>query len=116
MKRRPPWRYLMDSKPFHLAWFPNFVVDDWAGTWRKGGKDFSGDFYVEMAKDLERAGFDYVIIEDKLMVSTAFGATMEADLKHGVNPKHDPVPLAVPMAQATSRLGGVPTTSSQLVP
>ena len=32
---------------------------------------------------------------DKLMVSTAYGGTMQHDLKHGVNPKHDPVPLAV---------------------
>jgi FMN-dependent oxidoreductase (nitrilotriacetate monooxygenase family) len=101
---------------FHLAWFLNFVTDDWAGTWGAGGRDMSGDFYVEMAKDLERACFDYVIIEDKLMVSTAWGGTMEADLKHGVNPKHDPVPLAVLMAQATSRLGVVPTMSTSFYP
>lgn len=63
-------------------------------------------------KDLERAKFDYVIIEDKLMVSTAYGGTMQADLKHGVNPKHDPVPLAVLMANATSKLGVVPTMST----
>ena len=81
----------------------------WAGTgnWGDGGKDWTGDFYVEMAQHLERACFDYVIMEDKLMVSTAYGGTMQADLKHGVNPKHDPVPLAVLMAQATSRLGRV---------
>jgi FMN-dependent oxidoreductase (nitrilotriacetate monooxygenase family) len=50
------------------------------------------------------------------MVSTAWGGTMEADLKHGVNPKHDPVPLAVLMAQATSRLGVVPTMSTSFYP
>ena len=82
---------------FHLGWFLNFVADEWNGNWGDGGRDFTGDFYVEMAKDLERAKFDYVLIEDKLMVSTAFGGTMEHDLKHGVNPKHDPVPLAVLM-------------------
>jgi FMN-dependent oxidoreductase (nitrilotriacetate monooxygenase family) len=101
---------------FHLAWFLNFVTDDWSGTWGAGGRDMSGDFYVEMAKDLERACFDYVIIEDKLMVSTAWGGTMEKDLQHGVNPKHDPVPLAVLMAQATSRLGVVPTMSTSFYP
>jgi FMN-dependent oxidoreductase (nitrilotriacetate monooxygenase family) len=41
---------------------------------------------------------------------------MEADLRHGVNPKHDPVPLAVLMAQATSRLGVVPTMSTSFYP
>ena len=92
-------------RPFHLGWFLNFITDDWDGMWGDGGKDWSGDFYIEMARDLERAGFDYVLLEDKLMVSTAFGGTMEADLKNAVNPKHDPVPLAVLMAQATSRLG-----------
>jgi len=69
-----------------------------------------------MAKDLERAKFDYVLIEDKLMVSTAYGGTMEHDLKHGVNPKHDPVPLAVLMANATARLGVVPTMSTSFYP
>jgi FMN-dependent oxidoreductase (nitrilotriacetate monooxygenase family) len=106
----------MPAKPFHLAWFLNFVTDDWNGTWGDGGQDWTGDFYVEMARDLERACFDYVILEDKLMVSTAYGGTMEADLKHGVNPKHDPVPLAVLMAQATSRLGLVPTMSTSFYP
>ncbi|MGE2715750.1 NtaA/DmoA family FMN-dependent monooxygenase [Mycolicibacterium litorale] len=101
---------------FHLAWFLNFVADEWNGPWGDGGRDFTGDFYVEMARDLERAKFDYVLIEDKLMVSTAYGGTMEYDLKHGVNPKHDPVPLAVLMANATSRLGVVPTMSTSFYP
>jgi FMN-dependent oxidoreductase (nitrilotriacetate monooxygenase family) len=104
------------AKPMHLAWFLNFVVDEWQGNWGDGAKDWTGDFYVEMARDLERACFDYVIYEDKLMVSTAYGGTMEADLKHGVNPKHDPVPLAVLAAQATTRLGIVPTMSTSFYP
>jgi FMN-dependent oxidoreductase (nitrilotriacetate monooxygenase family) len=106
----------MAADKFHLAWFLNFVTDDWDGTWGDGGKDWSGDFYVEMARDLERACFDYVILEDKLMVSTAYGGTMEADLRNAVNPKHDPVPLAVLMANATSRLGVVPTMSTSFYP
>ena len=101
---------------FHLGWFLNFVADEWNGNWGDGGRDFTGDFYVDMARDLERAKFDYVLIEDKLMVSTAFGGTMEHDLKHGVNPKHDPVPLAVLMANATTRLGVVPTMSTSFYP
>ena len=106
----------MTARKFHLGWFLNFITDDWDGMWGDGGKDWSGDFYIEMARDLERAGFDYVLLEDKLMVSTAFGGTMEADLKNGVNPKHDPVPLAVLMAQATSHLGVVPTMSTSFYP
>lgn len=101
---------------FHLGWFLNFVADEWNGNWGDGGRDFTGEFYVEMARDLERARFDYVLIEDKLMVSTAYGGTMQHDLKHGVNPKHDPVPLAVLMANATTRLGVIPTMSTSFYP
>jgi FMN-dependent oxidoreductase (nitrilotriacetate monooxygenase family) len=101
---------------FHLAWFMNFVTDEWRGPWGDGGNDWSGDFYVEMAQALERARFDYMIIEDKLMVSDAYGGTMEADLRHGVNPKHDPVPLAVLIAAATKRLGVTATMSTSFYP
>jgi FMN-dependent oxidoreductase (nitrilotriacetate monooxygenase family) len=94
----------------------NFVTDEWRGPWGDGGDDWSGDFYVEMARALERARFDYMIIEDKLMVSDAYGGTMEADLRHGVNPKHDPVPLAVLVAAATTRLGVVATMSTSFYP
>ena len=101
---------------FHLAWFLNYVADEWNGTWGDGAKDFTGDFYVEMAQSLERACFDYILIEDKLMVSTAYDGTMKYDLKHGVNPKFDPVPLAVAMLLATKRLGVCATMSSSFYP
>lgn len=101
---------------FHLGWFLNFVADEWKGPWGDGGRDFTGDFYVEVAKSLERAKFDFILIEDKLMVSTAYGGTMEYDLKHGVNPKHDPVPLAVLIAAATQRIGVIPTMSTSFYP
>ncbi|MET0701241.1 MAG: NtaA/DmoA family FMN-dependent monooxygenase [Mycobacterium sp.] len=101
---------------FHLGWFLNFVADEWNGNWGDGGRDFTGDFYVEVARNLERAKFDYILIEDKLMVSTAYGGTMENDLKHGVNPKHDPLPLAVLIAAATKHIGVVPTMSTSFYP
>jgi FMN-dependent oxidoreductase (nitrilotriacetate monooxygenase family) len=101
---------------FHLGWFMNFVADDWRGPWGSGGRDWSGAFYVDMARSLQRACFDYMIIEDKLMVSDAYGATMAADLKHGINPKHDPVPLAVLVAQATRHLGVIATMSTSFYP
>ncbi|MGE2834032.1 hypothetical protein [Mycobacterium sp. SMC-4] len=39
------------SGKFHLAWFLNFVADEWNGPWGDGGRDLTGDFYVEMARD-----------------------------------------------------------------
>jgi FMN-dependent oxidoreductase (nitrilotriacetate monooxygenase family) len=106
----------MASDMFHLAWFLNFVADDWVGTWGAGGDSWDGTFYIEVAKDLERAGFDYVILEDKLMVADAYGGSMEHELKQGIAPKHDPVPLATLMAHETSRLGVVATMSTSFYP
>lgn len=104
------------ATPFHLAWFCNFVADDWLGPWGSGGTPWTGDFYVDMAKQLERACFDYMILEDKLHVSDAYGGSMAADLKHGIVPKHDPAPLATLLAGATSRLGVVATMSTSFYP
>ena len=63
----------MPAARFHLGWFLNFVPDAWNETWGAGGEPWDGRFYLEMAQALERACFDYVIIEDKLMVSDAYG-------------------------------------------
>src|SRR3954454_17592510 len=104
--------HALPDNRFHLAWFLNFVADAWNDPWGSDGMPWTGDFYIEMAQDLERAGFDYVILEDKLMVADAFGADMAADLKHGIAPKHDPAPLATLLAYTTSRLGIVPTMST----
>jgi long-chain alkane monooxygenase len=101
------------SKRFHLAWFTNFTVGNWDGTFSHGGSPWDGRFFVDMALALERACFDYVIYEDKLLVPEAFRGSTETTLKytHQV-PKHDPVPLAAMVAAATSHLGVVPTMST----
>ncbi|MFE9500724.1 NtaA/DmoA family FMN-dependent monooxygenase [Streptomyces collinus] len=104
------------ATPFHLAWFCSFATDAWSGTWGAGGDVWDGEFFIELAKDLERACFDYVVLEDKLMVSSVYGGTMEADLKHGVAPKHDPAPLAALMSYCTKRLGIVATMSTSFYP
>ncbi|WP_147304006.1 alpha/beta hydrolase fold domain-containing protein [Subtercola boreus] len=53
------------SRPFHLAWFLNFGVDEWNDPWASGGERLDGEFSVDVARTLERAGFDFVLIEDK---------------------------------------------------
>lgn len=100
-------------KPFHLAWFTNFTAGDWNGVFSHGGSPWDGKFYVEMAQALERACFDYVIYEDKLLVPEAHRGSTETTLKYAHQvPKHDPVPLAAMVAAATSRVGVVPTMST----
>jgi FMN-dependent oxidoreductase (nitrilotriacetate monooxygenase family) len=100
-------------KPFHLAWFTNFTAGNWDGVFSHGGTPWDGRLYVEMAQALERACFDYVIYEDKLLVPEAHGGSTETTLKfaHQV-PKHDPVPLATMVAAMTSHIGVVPTMST----
>ena len=104
-------------KPFHLAWFTNFTAGSWNTTFSHGGSPWDGKFHVEFALALERACFDYIILEDTLMVSEAYRGTAEATLKYGLQvPKHDPIPLAAMIAAATSRLGVVATMSTMAWP
>ena len=101
----------------HLAWFMNFTPGEWDSPMAAGGSPWDGKFYVDMAQALERACFDYIMIEDTLMVSEAYGDSAEAALKHALQvPKHDPMPLAALIAAATTRLGVVATMSTLAYP
>src|SRR3984957_7863993 len=107
----------MTPRKFHLGWFMNFTPDDWTTPLASGGMPWDGQFYIEMARDLERACFDYIMIEDTLMVSEAYGGSMDAYLKHAIMaPKHDPAPLAAILALSTSSLGIVATMSTSFYP
>jgi len=107
----------MTSKPLHLGWFMNFTPGEWDSPMAAGGAPWDGKFYVDMAQALERACFDYIMIEDTLMVSEAYGDSAEAALKHALQvPKHDPAPLAALISAATTRLGVVATLSTLAYP
>ena len=107
----------MTDKRFHLAWFMNFTPDEWRAPFGQGGLPWDGQFYIEMAQTLERACFDYIMIEDKLMVPETFGSDRKYSLANGMMaPKHDPAPLAVAMGMATKHLGVVATMSTMAYP
>lgn len=104
----------MAANRFHLAWFlgSGFGVPDWRGTWRgRGGLDWMRpQIYCDFARALERACFDYLIIEDSSFVCDAYGGTAEVYLRNAMTvPKHDPAVLATLMAHSTTRMGIVPT-------
>jgi FMN-dependent oxidoreductase (nitrilotriacetate monooxygenase family) len=105
---------MMAKQKFHLAWFTNFALDEWLEPFAAaGGNPWSGDFYVEMAQSLERACFDYIILEDTLMVSEAYGGSTRHYLKNSVQvPKHDPAPLAAVIGAQTRHLGVTATLST----
>jgi FMN-dependent oxidoreductase (nitrilotriacetate monooxygenase family) len=102
---------------FHLGWFTNFTPGDWTHPISGNGSPWDGKFFVDMALAMERACFDYIMLEDTLMVSEAYRGTAEATLKHALQaPKHDPLPLAAMIAAATSRMGVVATMSTMAYP
>jgi FMN-dependent oxidoreductase (nitrilotriacetate monooxygenase family) len=105
---------MSDPKKFHLAWFTNFVVDEWNEPFSSaGGNPWDGEFFVDFAKALERACFDYIMLEDTLMVSESYGGNSKEHLKGAIQvPKHDPVPLCTLMGAKTNNIGVVATMST----
>ncbi len=102
---------------FHMGWFlihgfgiqtwgvPDAVPSDWE--WTKP------DIYINLAQSLERAGFDYIMFEDSLMVTDTYKGTMEFPLKHGSSaPKNDPLPLLPLLAHTTQHIGLVGTIAT----
>lgn len=107
----------MADKRLHFGWFMNFTANEWNTPFGNDGNPWNGKFYIEMAQAMEKACFDYIMIEDTLMVSEAYGGNSEVYLKYAtMAPKHDPAPLAAIMAAATSKMGVVATMSTTFYP
>jgi len=109
------------ANPFHLGWFlgNSFGVHGWNQPWGgTGGEDWTQpDLHIELAKTLERACFDYLLLEDSLFVPDNYGNSMEFYLARALRaPKNDPLPLVPLVAQATTHLGIVPTISTSFYP
>jgi FMN-dependent oxidoreductase (nitrilotriacetate monooxygenase family) len=106
------------SKKFHLGWFMNYTPDEWERPLTSaGGQPWDGKFFIDWAQQMERACFDYIMIEDTLMISESYGGSSEAYLKHAImGPKHDPAPLAALLGANTTRMGVVATFSTMAYP
>jgi FMN-dependent oxidoreductase (nitrilotriacetate monooxygenase family) len=103
----------MAARPFHLGWFlQGSSVQAWGEAWTGhiGTTWMVPELFVDMARCLERACFDYVLLEDSSYVGESWGGSTELYLKHGIAvPRQDPSVIASLMSQATSRIGIVPT-------
>jgi FMN-dependent oxidoreductase (nitrilotriacetate monooxygenase family) len=104
---------------FHLGWFlgNGFGIKPWRGTWSgaMGSEWMKPDIYRDMAMSLERAGFDYIIMEDTCMIEDVYGGSMKTTLNHGIlAPKNDPVPLIPLMTEVTKHIGVAVTLSTSL--
>jgi alkanesulfonate monooxygenase SsuD/methylene tetrahydromethanopterin reductase-like flavin-dependent oxidoreductase (luciferase family) len=70
------------------------------------------DLFLDLARGLERACFDYVIIEDSSMVPYTFRGSHDTYLRYAAStPKLDPAVLVSYLAQGTTHLGLIPTLS-----
>ena len=106
---------------FHLGWFvgKGYSVHSWNQPWSGTiGTDWmEPDIYIDLAKALERACFDYMLIEDGSFVADAYKGSTEWYLHNAFSvPKSDPVPLVPLLAYFTKRLGIVPTVTTSFYP
>jgi FMN-dependent oxidoreductase (nitrilotriacetate monooxygenase family) len=105
---------------FHLAWFlgNGFGIQPWntsRGAWNgSNALDWmKPDLYIDMTASLERAGFDYLLIEDTTSIDDTFGGSMDTTLRRGfMAPKNDPLPLVPLLTRTTKHIGIVPTIST----
>jgi alkanesulfonate monooxygenase len=88
----------------------NCVAHQSPGLWRHPrdrSRDYVKlDYWVELARILERGRFDGLFLADVLGVYDVFGGNADAALAHGAQtPVNDPLLLVPAMAQATKHLG-----------
>jgi FMN-dependent oxidoreductase (nitrilotriacetate monooxygenase family) len=75
------------------------------------------DLFVDLARSIERACFDYMIIEDSCNVPYTYQGSHNSYLRYAAaTPKLDPATLVPYLAQATKHLGLVPTLSASEYP
>ena len=107
----------MGRPHFHLAWFlsrgysPKGWRQDWSGDTAENW--MSPDLFVDLARGMERACFDYLILEDSSHVPYKYQGSHDVYLKYAAaTPKMDPAVLVPYLAQATKHVGLVPTLST----
>jgi FMN-dependent oxidoreductase (nitrilotriacetate monooxygenase family) len=75
------------------------------------------DIYMDLARGLERACFDCLVIEDGSFVPDAFQGSPEWYLRNGsAVPKSDPLPLVPLLAYVTKHVGIVATITTSFYP
>ncbi len=106
----------MSANPFHLAWFlQGSSIQAWGSDWTGNISEewMSASMFVDLARNIERAGFDYLLLEDSIYVGQNWQNKRDIFLKNGMSiPRQEPTVVATLMAAATSRLGIVPTLST----
>ena len=102
--------------PFHLAWFlQGSSIQAWGSDWTGNISDewMSADMFIDLARNIERAGFDYLLLEDSIYIGQNWENKRDMFLKNGMSvPRQEPTVIASLMCAATKHLGIVPTLST----
>jgi FMN-dependent oxidoreductase (nitrilotriacetate monooxygenase family) len=103
---------------FHMGWFLSFNATSWNAPWSGFAADewMKAAPYIDMARSLERAGFDYLMLEDGSFIPDAHRGSMASTLASGLAPKHDPLTLVGLIGQATEHIGIIATITSTFYP
>jgi FMN-dependent oxidoreductase (nitrilotriacetate monooxygenase family) len=106
----------MPANPFHLAWFlQGSSIQAWGAPWTGNISEewMSAEMFLDLARAIERAGFDYLLIEDSIYVGQNWKNSRDIFLRNGMSiPRQEPSIVAALMAAATKHLGIVPTLST----
>lgn len=107
------------TRPQHFGWFLSrgFGPHGWARPYYEWNYAWQKpDLYQQSARELEQAGFDFVLIEDALSVGiTPETLNLRVRKAYG-GPKHDPWMLAPYLFAATQHLGVIPTVNAGAYP
>jgi FMN-dependent oxidoreductase (nitrilotriacetate monooxygenase family) len=106
---------------FHLGWFigRGYSPHQWNQPWSGfiGADWMAPDLYLDLARAMDRACFDCLIVEDGSFIADAFQESPEWYLHHAYSvPKSDPVPLVPLLGQATTHLGVIATITTSFYP
>jgi FMN-dependent oxidoreductase (nitrilotriacetate monooxygenase family) len=101
-----------------MGWFLSFNATSWNLPWSGAASEewMKAAPYVDMARSLERAGFDYMMLEDGSFIPDAHRGSMAGSLASGLVPKHDPMTLLPLLGQATEHIGLIATVTSTFYP
>jgi FMN-dependent oxidoreductase (nitrilotriacetate monooxygenase family) len=106
----------MPADHFHLAWFlQGSSIQAWRAPWTGNISEewMMPGLFLDLVRAMERACFDYMLIEDSIYVGQNWKNSREIFLKNGMSiPRQEPSVVATMMAAVTSRLGIVPTLST----
>jgi FMN-dependent oxidoreductase (nitrilotriacetate monooxygenase family) len=110
----------MAARPFHLGWFlQGSSVQAWGEPWTGhiGTTWMQPDLFLDMARSLERACFDYILLEDSSYVGESYQGATDIYLRNAIAvPRQDPSVVASLMTAVTRRIGIVPTFGTYAYP